>query len=245
MHRTFIIAATIGLLASSTSQADILTGLLHDYTFNGSNANDSAGSNNGSAVGSPIYGFDATRGSTVVTVSDNNYIELPNVGTIPTGAAPRTFAIWARVDAWENDAGIWHHGALSSQQDFSLEIGGSQGSMTFNGWFADLNFSGPADTGVWHHYAITYDGTTLRTYVDGAFVNSQNFALNTASNIIRLGGQRLNNSQAQLNGALDDFRIYNRALSDSDVNELFLVPEPGSAILFALGSLGLVLRRRR
>ena len=49
---------------------------------------------------------------------------------------------------------------------------------------------------------------------------------------------------------MDDVRIYNRALSASDVGELYLretIPEPSTLMLLglALGSLGLIRRRTR
>jgi hypothetical protein len=49
-------------------------------------------------------------------------------------------------------------------------------------------------------------------------------------------------------GALDDIRIYNEALSSTQVMELASVPEPSGLILLASGALALlvpILRRRR
>ena len=60
----------------------------------------------------------------------------------------------------------------------------------------------------WHHYAWTYDGTTLVTYRDGKQYSSTDvsFTLKTATNdhVFRVGGA---GSSAYLSGALDELRI--------------------------------------
>ena len=66
----------------------------------------------------------------------------------------------------------------------------------------------------WHHYAWTYDGTTLRTYRDGSqySATSISFTLktSTSSHAFRLGGA---GSSAYLSGSLDELRIESVARS--------------------------------
>ena len=54
---------------------------------------------------------------------------------------------------------------------------GSSGIVNFNlgnGWWNELSSPSYAvTTGVWHHIAATYDGTTMKIYVDGVLVASQ------------------------------------------------------------------------
>ena len=45
------------------------------------------------------------------------------------------------------------------------------------------------------------------------------------------------------NGAIDDVRIYNRALSQSEVNQVYGVPEPSTLILLGIGILSLLVCR--
>ena len=236
MKRTagMVLGALAVLVAMNGAvRADFVTGLVGQYTFESNNANDTAGTNNGADVGSPVYiaGPDAFRG-TVLQVSDNNYVEIPNMPVIPIGNSSRTMAIWAKVDNHEDGAGLWHHGANNGQQDFSMELRGGAGNFAFNGWSADFNV--PAPTTGWHQFVVTHDGSDTRAYVDGVEgPNSRNGTLNTTANIIRLGGQRLNNSNNQLDGQLDDFRIYDRALSPTDIGELYAATAPPPPVVFA------------
>ena len=66
----------------------------------------------------------------------------------------------------------------------------------------------------WHHYAWTYDGTTLRTYRDGSqySATSISFTLktSTSSHAFRLGGA---GASGYLSGSLDELRIESVARS--------------------------------
>jgi hypothetical protein len=79
-------------------------------------------------------------------------------------------------------------------------------------------------TGGWHHVAVTLNGATGTLYVDGAQVG-QNTAMtlkpsdmgSTTQNWI---GRSQFSADPYLNGRVDDFRIYNKALSASEVAAL-------------------------
>jgi hypothetical protein len=103
-----------------------------------------------------------------------------------------------------------------------------------------FDFPDPApsgDTGGWHHYAITFDHGVINGYFDGT-----NFASATVLTPVltvegyylsmagwtfgetpwmdnTLGDKHPNN--AWINGALDDVRIYNRALGASEIRSLY------------------------
>ena len=76
--------------------------------------------------------------------------------------------------------------------------------------------------GEWHHIAGTYDGTTKRIYVDGAPIASGvvTIALNT-TNPLRIGaGATEGNGNYYFPGALDDVRVYGRALSVQEIKSI-------------------------
>jgi concanavalin A-like lectin/glucanase superfamily protein/Big-like domain-containing protein len=69
----------------------------------------------------------------------------------------------------------------------------------------------------WTHLASTYDGSMLRLYVNGNQVTSKvvGTTINATSRPLRIGGNTVWGEYFQ--GLIDDVRIYNRALSPSEI----------------------------
>src|SRR5690606_35868795 len=65
----------------------------------------------------------------------------------------------------------------------------------------------------WHHVAATYDGTTLRVYIDGVLSGTQSktLAVNTSSNELYIGagygGREVGRPRARFNGQIDELRL--------------------------------------
>jgi hypothetical protein len=70
----------------------------------------------------------------------------------------------------------------------------------------------------WHHLAATYDGFTMRIYIDGVLAGSQNKAgtITVNNNPLIIGGQT-GFIDEYFQGKLDDIRIWNRALSGCEI----------------------------
>ena len=81
------------------------------------------------------------------------------------------------------------------------------------------SIAGPAalPTYTWSHLAGTYDGTTLRLYVNGALVTSQAVAglIAPSTGALRIGGNSVWGQYFR--GRMDEVRIYNRALSAPEI----------------------------
>ena len=69
----------------------------------------------------------------------------------------------------------------------------------------------------WTHLAMTYDGTTLRMFVNGNQVGSLASAggVTATSGVLRIGGNSVWSEYYR--GLIDDVRIYNRALSGTEI----------------------------
>src|SRR5678816_1771512 len=69
----------------------------------------------------------------------------------------------------------------------------------------------------WSHIAVTYDGANLRLYVNGTQVSSvaRTGTIPTSTNPLQLGGDSIYGQYFA--GAMDEVRIYNRALSAAEV----------------------------
>ena len=81
----------------------------------------------------------------------------------------------------------------------------------------------------WAHVAVTYDGSDLRFYVNGELEDTLNagVTLNVSENPLTIGNmtggavgnQGEGNNVRPFFGAIDEVKIYNRALSDGEIAE--------------------------
>ncbi|HEY6886160.1 MAG TPA: choice-of-anchor D domain-containing protein, partial [Solirubrobacter sp.] len=74
-----------------------------------------------------------------------------------------------------------------------------------------------ATLNTWTHYAVTYDGTTVRLYTNGVLSGSQpqTGSLVTSTQPLRIGGDAIWGEW--FDGRLDELRVYNRALSAAEI----------------------------
>jgi hypothetical protein len=83
----------------------------------------------------------------------------------------------------------------------------------------------------WIHLTYIVQSSILKIYKNGVLINSKivnsPIDINVMnSNAIRLGVVPPNEGRFPLNGSLDDLRIYNRALSDAEVQALYNAEKP-------------------
>lgn len=76
------------------------------------------------------------------------------------------------------------------------------------------------DDGLWHHACATYDGATIKLYIDGLLDNSsaRTGAITTGTAPVKIGWRTGGN---YFNGLIDDVRIYNRDLRSREVIPLY------------------------
>jgi len=98
------------------------------------------------------------------------------------------------------------------------------GTFVLTAWGStnDINSQMVAD-GQWHHVVAVYDGA-LRIYIDGRLRASSPRQINTSTSSLFIGSQAGGIQAAE--GAIDDVRIYNRALSATEVKTLYEFEKP-------------------
>ena len=80
----------------------------------------------------------------------------------------------------------------------------------------------PTDGITWMHIAATYDGTNIRLYINGVQEGGTKPGVAIATNATNLGlGAEPATTVINLfQGTMDDARVYNRALSESEIQVL-------------------------
>ncbi len=230
LHKTrygvFILSIlTLFCLISLTTKSTYGSGLdLNDKTANGNNLTNH---NSASDITSPLpsvtgdtdaVGF-ASTSSQYLTASDNTawkptsnisleawvyFSSLPGTGTYP--------ALVSNISTTHGYGWEWFFDGDTGKIRFYV--------ATVNGSFNAIS-STSLSTGAWHHYAVTYDGSTVRFYVDGV-------ADGTSSQTLALGyesGQNPAISSAYWGGFsrfitayMDDIRIWNVVRSATEIS---------------------------
>lgn len=205
-------AGTVATTPPNTS------GLVGEWNLE-NNANDISGSGiNGTAVNGPVYTTDHKEGNSSIQFNGTNqYIDLKNPSQLPAAKAPRSMSLWAKT----NDVSAsyrWAAAYGSPTPSQAMFIGQNGVKLYGGGYVDDLVVDNFWKVNEWHHLCLTYDGTTAKLYADGTLVSSgtKNWNLVLAYAYI---GRQVNNAE-YWNGTVDDVRIYNKALSASDVQAL-------------------------
>jgi DUF1680 family protein len=203
-------------------------GPLHRYQFEG-NANDSGSSvANGTLVNAPT--FVAGRvGQAVNLDGSNDHVSLP--AGIVNGLTNFTIATWVKLDttaAWRR---IFDFGTGTTVNMFLVPTAGSaiRFAITTGGSGAEQRINGTSalPTGAWKHVAVTLSGNLGILYVDGVEVGRNSNITLRPSSLGNTTNNWLGRSQYAdpfLDGQIDEFRIYNRALSVAELQSLFQNP---------------------
>jgi Concanavalin A-like lectin/glucanases superfamily len=131
------------------------------------------------------------------------------------------------LEAWLNPAtvGGWTE-ALGKEttDDVVYSIYSSQpanhatGYIRKGGVFSEAGATSALAVNTWTHVATTYDGATLRFFVNGTQVGSSPATgpIDGSSGVFRIGGNSIFGEY--FNGLIDEVRVYNRALSSTEIN---------------------------
>ena len=137
---------------------------------------------------------------------------------VVVGNNARTFSLWYFPVTYDIPGFVGLMGIGGGDSATSFEIVNSGGNVSFGGYYTDIVSSVPYNFR-WNHVAITYDGTTVKIYKDGVFVDSGDINLNTASTDVVIGGRPWETGE-EVDGWYSTARIYNRCLSEAEIQQL-------------------------
>jgi Concanavalin A-like lectin/glucanases superfamily/Secretion system C-terminal sorting domain len=216
------------------SQGTLSNGLVAYYPFTG-NANDVSGNNNNPSFNNATLTIDrfGTTNSAYHFNGTNNYMRVANNPTINL-SNQMSITVWVKPTGFYT--GPCYNNILVMKGDadylpgnyslrFSDALTGCTNPTTTQERFYDGN--GPlaltplVQLNQWYSVVSTYDGTTARIYVNCILRASVAASISTFTNNFDLFFGHLNNVQYPywLNGDLDEVRIYNRALTQAEVNQ--------------------------
>lgn len=215
-------------------------GLRLRYKFDetgGTVAKDSSGNGfDGTIVRGPSFTSGVDGGAINLAGGSSSSTTAPYV-TIPNGvlkgATAATVSLWAKwtasttVNQW-----IYGLGPDSNKYLFTSPSNGSSllySAITTGSWSAEskLANSGQLPGGSWQHIAVTVDGTTAAMYLNGRKVATATGVTVKPGDLYDASksysgyvGKSLYSADPYFAGAVDDFRIYNTALSQAEILNL-------------------------
>lgn len=192
------------------------------YSFNegsGTTVHDSSGNNNTGALSAATWSTAGRYGSalsfdgstSIVTVPDSPSLDLSSALTLEAWINPP-----AASQGWQN---VLFKEMPGNGAYFLYRSGYSAapvGGIFTTAEQTVLGTTGPP-LGGWTHLAFTYDGATERFYVNGVLVSSRSVsgAVQVSNGVLHIGGDSVWGEHFQ--GLIDEIRIYNRALSASQI----------------------------
>ena len=194
-------------------------------------ATDETGSYNGTPTSVDFnvqgkYGFAGKFDGYNSAIDVNNVSGLNNLTEI-------SVSLWFN---WDDSTSVSNYNHMVNIGDmtniangdaFGIAIGDDGGSYNrvLYGYFPE----GSSSTGqtvtanTWHHVVITYSGTTVKYYYDNSLIATQtktSLSLPSSGNGIFIGHYKYNGNH-HFKGFLDQIRIFNKAISASEVTALY------------------------
>ncbi len=148
------------------------------------------------------------------------------IGSSPNIIDSMTVMAWVKPSSVGIDRQIMSDGNGGGMTQWELKTSTSSGKIDFRKWQGGAVGVTSADSlaaGTWTHVASSYDGTSWRIYWDGT-LNNTNTATGPVETNRRLmiGAVDVSGSSLQYwSGAIDDVRLYDCVLSNSQINEIY------------------------
>lgn len=159
------------------------------------------------------YSFNGTDG----------YIEIPESTSLNSIEHGITVAAWVNPKTYKSEMGVADHDRYWM---FLLSDGHVTGDIFDENSNENRLLSTPqVPLNSWSYIAFTYDDSYIRVYVNGSLTDSLSFPASrigdgTTSTTVRIG-HGIGNSQNFFDGSLDDLVIYNRALTGTEIQNIF------------------------
>ena len=212
-------------------------GLVAYFPFNG-NANDESGNgNNGTVYGATLandrFGIAASAYSfngsdDYINVLNSSALNPADTITVAAWFVLRSFStpyppIVKKSDVSQMNGyalechfnpADWDGSYVGPSVFFNIDIGGNG----LNG----TSGTGPMTLNEWHFAVGVYDGSASEIYVDGNLLNSHPYTGNISTSMNSLNiGRDLSNTSRLFDGLIDDVRIYDRALTEAEIQALY------------------------
>jgi len=244
-HRTrrflvVTVSAMFLIFCATALCEDLETGLVALYLFEDDYTDSSGNGYDGTVFGDADIGTDPVRGQ--VLFADGGYVQVDFVEAMAfTAAEDFTCAIWFNT----SDAGKWQTIVRKSdaQPYFGFWVTPANIAHTSSRSAAgkqEINGKDLIEKGTWYHLATVQNGGDKRTFYVNGVAQGESLAWDAnGTGKLFIATERPDSDPFK--GMLDELGIWNRALSEAEINDLVekgfaAAVEPGGKLTTAWGA---------
>ena len=204
------------------------TGLVSWWTADG-NATDRVGTNHGMLQGNATYA-EGKVGQAFSLDGVDDYVQVASPTSLPLGNEARTIGVWLKTPrdlTSSTESSIVQYGTADYFRMFGLiTSANAPGKLYFYGHGSDLASATTIQPETWYHAAVTYDGATIRLYVNGQPEASAPMVLDTVldGNGLTIGHRP---GGSHWEGFIDEAAVFNRALTAEEIAAIYATGTTG------------------
>ncbi|MBM3237270.1 LamG domain-containing protein [Candidatus Poribacteria bacterium] len=164
---------------------------------------------------------DGKYGNALSFAGANQYVEVPNVPQLDI-TKEITMEAWIYPIEVQGDSSLYGRRNSANQGGYCMQwtAGKIETWIHIGGWQGTRGKQTVTPkTGMWHHVAGVYDGKKVIQYVNGELdiEFALSGAMNNVAEVFRVG--QAQTSLTPMHGTIDEVTIYNRALTQKEIQE--------------------------
>ncbi|MCX6355643.1 MAG: LamG domain-containing protein [Candidatus Aureabacteria bacterium] len=213
---------------TATPTSSLYGGLISYYKFDessGSSASESVlGTYNLTTISSPSW-VAGKIGNALEFYGTADYAYRADTG-LPLGSNARSVSLWVYLNGDASYGQFLAYGTHTNSNFYGSRVGATTTnklSFMAHGGSYDWDNITTLSPSQWYHVVLKYNGTTLEYFVNGTSAGTASRTLNTVSDGTFSVGAKESNGiyDSFFKGKIDELGIWNRALSPSEISELW------------------------
>ena len=193
-------------------------GRTSSYSGSGNQWNDLSGNNNtGTLQNSPT--FSTSNGGILTFNGSNQYVSFSSPSNIPIGNSNYTISVWFNASSLGQNGFVGWGNYGSGNQVNALRL--SATGFVHYWWANDLSVNTALSINTWYNVVARFDGTNRQLWLNNVLIGSDTPGSShnvPNANNLTIGTTNVNE---YFNGKISNVEIYNRAISDSEIAELY------------------------
>ncbi len=222
-------ADEVATLYRTTKPTEVDASLVGHWTFDGptisgTTVRDLSGAgNNGTLTNGPTK-TEGVLGQAMTFASGQTMLISGDIA-FSTGAS---ISFWMKAPRFSNHHGImdWGNDSYGSGTGTYIHYNNSADVKMYfvpNGWAngsISADVSDVTDNSIWSYWVLVADGSQLKLFKQGSLVTTSSY---TSPDKALTAIASYDGGQMDFNGTLEDFRVYNRALSADEIYKMYKV----------------------